>query len=133
MDFEHKNRTHDKGKNKIKILNNSSCYEGIDYGLPLFHLRIWCLGGVLSDASFHPTCKEEASFTTREISSIRKYITTKVAQTLIQSMVISHLHYGNSLLYGISEQLLTKLQRVLGYTKYYKDSCNSIGSPSDTG
>ena len=62
----------------------------------------------------------------REISSIRKYITTKVAQTLIQSMVISHIDYGNSLLYGISEQLLTKLQRVQnaaarvirGYTKY---------------
>ena len=62
----------------------------------------------------------------REISSIRRYITTNVAQTLIQSMVISHLHYGNSLLYGISQHLLTKLQLVqnaaariiLGYRKY---------------
>ena len=39
---------------------------------------------------------------------------------------MSHLDYGNSLLYGISEQLLTKLQRVqnaaarviLGYAKH---------------
>lgn len=62
----------------------------------------------------------------REISSIRKYITLEVAQTLVQSLVISHLDYGNGLLYGISEQLLTKLQRVqnaaariiLGYKKY---------------
>ena len=62
----------------------------------------------------------------REIASIRKFITTKVAQTLVQSIVISHLDYGNGLHYGISEQLLTKLQRVqnaaariiLGYGKY---------------
>ena len=62
----------------------------------------------------------------REIASIRRYITFQVAQTLVQSMVMSHLDYGNSLLYGISEHLLTKLQRVqnaaarviLGYTKY---------------
>ena len=62
----------------------------------------------------------------REISSIRKYISTEVARTLIQSMVISHLDYGNSLLYGISDKLLAKLQRIqnaaarliLGYRKY---------------
>ena len=62
----------------------------------------------------------------REIASIRKFITTEVAQTLVQSMVISQLDYGNSLLYGISEHLLSKLQRVqnaaariiLGYRKY---------------
>ena len=59
-------------------------------------------------------------------TTIRKYITFQVAQTLVQSMVMSHLDYGNSLLYGISEHLLTKLQRVqnaagrviLEYTKY---------------
>ena len=62
----------------------------------------------------------------REISSIRKYVTREVAQTLIQSMVISHLDYGNSLLYGISDKLINKLQRVqnaaariiLGYRKF---------------
>ena len=62
----------------------------------------------------------------REISSIRKYITTEASQTLIQSMVVSHLDYGNSLLYGISDKLLAKLQRIqnaaartiLGYRKY---------------
>lgn len=61
----------------------------------------------------------------REISSIRKYVTREVAQTLIQSMVISHLDYGNSLLYGISVKLIKQLQRVqnaaariiLGYRK----------------
>ena len=48
----------------------------------------------------------------REIRSFRKYITQDVAETLVHAVIISHLDYGNSLLYGISQHLLDKLQRV---------------------
>ena len=62
----------------------------------------------------------------REISSLRKFITKSVAKTLVQAVIISHLDYGNSMLYGISKHLLDKLQRVqnaaarlvLGYKKH---------------
>ena len=62
----------------------------------------------------------------KEITSFRKFITREVTQTLVQSMIVSHLDYCNSLLYGISEHLMDKLQRVqnaaarliLGYRKY---------------
>ena len=47
----------------------------------------------------------------REISSFIKF-TQSVAQTLAQAVIISHLDYGNSLLYGIGKHLLDKLQRV---------------------
>ncbi len=70
----------------------------------------------------------------REISSFRKYITTQVAQTLVQSAVISHIDYANSLLYGINEYLLDKLQRaqnaaarlILGLKKYDNISAGLI-------
>ena len=47
-----------------------------------------------------------------EITSFRKFITLEVTQTLVQSMIVSHLDYCNSLLYGICEHLMDKLQRV---------------------
>ena len=62
----------------------------------------------------------------REIASFRKYLTQDVTQTLVQAVIISHIDYANSLLYGISQHLIDKLQRVqnaaarliLGYKKH---------------
>ena len=48
----------------------------------------------------------------RRIWSIRKYLTTNATRTLVQALVTSHLDYNNSLLYGISEGLLDKIQKV---------------------
>ena len=61
----------------------------------------------------------------REIASYRKYLTQEVTQTLVQAVIISHIDYANSLLYGISLHLIEKLQRIqnaaarliLGYKK----------------
>ena len=44
--------------------------------------------------------------------SIRDCLTQLATELLVQSLVISRLVYGNSLLYGLSDQLLDKLQRV---------------------
>ena len=106
-------------------------FSSIEIGNETIHARKSVRNlGVIFDCELK--MNEHVSQTTRkcygklkEIASIRRYISTKVTQTLIQSMVMSHLDYGNSLLYGISEQLLSKLQRVqnaaarivLGYNK----------------
>ena len=51
-------------------------------------------------------------FYIRRIRSIRDYLAQHATELLIHSLVISRLDYGNGLLYGVSNQLLDKLQRV---------------------
>ena len=53
-----------------------------------------------------------AFFYIRRIRSIRDCLTQHATELLIHSLVISQLDYGNGLLYGVSDQLLDKLQRV---------------------
>ena len=51
-------------------------------------------------------------FYIRRIRSIRDCLTQHATELLIHSLVISRLDYGNGLLYGVSDKLLDKLQRV---------------------
>ena len=53
-----------------------------------------------------------AYYELRKISTIRHYLTQQVTQTLVTSLVLSRLDYGNSLLAGIPDTLLNKLQKV---------------------
>ena len=46
----------------------------------------------------------------RRISSIRHVLTVDVTQTLVTSLVLSRLDYCNSILSGIPQQLIDKLQ-----------------------
>ena len=48
----------------------------------------------------------------RRISSIRQYLTEDAAKTLVVSIVLSRLDYGNCLLAGVPECLLHKLQKI---------------------
>ena len=48
----------------------------------------------------------------RIISSIRRYITTDCAHSLVRSLVLSRLDYCNSLLVGLTTTQLQKLQRI---------------------
>ena len=48
----------------------------------------------------------------RYIGSIRPYITTEACKTLVQTLVISRLDYGNALLYGNSLTPNSRLQRI---------------------
>ena len=62
----------------------------------------------------------------REIASFRRYLSQDVTKTLVHAVIISHIDYANSLLFGISQHLLDKLQRVqnaaarliLGYKRH---------------
>ncbi len=47
-----------------------------------------------------------------KIKSIRKYLTEDATETLVLSLVISHLDYCNVILYGIPDSDLSKLQRI---------------------
>ena len=47
----------------------------------------------------------------RRISSIRQYLTEDAAKTLVVSLVLSRLDYGNCLIAGVPECLLQKLKK----------------------
>ena len=49
----------------------------------------------------------------RIISRIRQYLDEDSVKTLVQSLIVSRLDYGNILLYGVNTKELSKLQRVL--------------------
>ena len=46
------------------------------------------------------------------IKSIRKYLTKNATETLVLSLVISHLDYCNAILYGVAETDISKMQRI---------------------
>ena len=52
-----------------------------------------------------------AAFHTRNISRVRKYLTTKSTKTLVNSLVTSRIDYCNSLLSGVSGYLIKRLEQ----------------------
>ena len=48
----------------------------------------------------------------RSIWKIRKFLTMEAAKTLVHALIISKLDYCNSLLYGVNQYLIDKLQKV---------------------
>ena len=56
-------------------------------------------------------CKS-AFYRLRKIRLIRKHLTFDAAQLLVQALVTSKLDYCNSLLYGLSKNVIKQLQRV---------------------
>jgi hypothetical protein len=73
--------------------------------------------GVILDSTM--TMKHQVNVTTRlayhklyKIGRIRRYLSEDVTKTLVNSLVTSRLDYCNSLLYGLPNSLLSKLQRV---------------------
>jgi hypothetical protein len=56
-------------------------------------------------------CKK-ASFNLYIIRQLRKYLTISSCRTFVQSLVISHLDYSNSLFSGLPDYAISKLQRI---------------------
>jgi hypothetical protein len=63
------------------------------------------------DTHVNQLCKS-LFFQLRRISKIRQYLTIEAANTLANSFILSRLDYCNSILSGISEEKLNKLQRI---------------------
>ena len=58
------------------------------------------------------TCKV-AHFHLRNLGAIRKLITQDACEKLVHAFITSRLDYGNSLLYGIPDYQIKRLQRIL--------------------
>ena len=56
-------------------------------------------------------CKT-AMYSLLRIKHIRRYLTQEVVQILVNSLVMSHLDYANSLLYGLPDCDIDQLQHV---------------------
>jgi hypothetical protein len=53
-----------------------------------------------------------ASYNLHNIQRIRKYLTMDTCRTIVQAMVISHIDYANSLLFGLPETTIKHLQNI---------------------
>lgn len=81
--------------------------------------KIRCLGvwfdSVLS-MKYHINEKcRVAFFHLRNIRSIRRFISVKLCETLVVSLVLNSFDYCNSVLYGLPQSEIKKLQRVQNY------------------
>ena len=54
-----------------------------------------------------------AHFHLRNLGAIRKFITQDACEKLVHAFITSRLDYGNSLLYGIPDYQIYRLQRIL--------------------
>ena len=76
--------------------------------------------GVVFDAEMsmavhvHQTCRV-SYFHLKNIASIRSCLTEQAAIRLVHSLVVSRLDYANALLFGITDVLIDKLQRMQNY------------------
>ncbi|XP_046551047.1 uncharacterized protein LOC124260773 [Haliotis rubra] len=108
----------------------SAAFDTIDHKIFLSTLEELCIGdcaisvskearnlGVIFDSCLNmeshinSVCKR-AYFHIHNISMIRRYLDVKTTSALIQAFIMPRLDYCNSLLFGTSEHLLGKLQRV---------------------
>jgi hypothetical protein len=64
--------------------------------------------GVHFDKALNKSCFSQI----RTIGRIRQYLSESACKTLVATLVTSHIDYGNAILYGINNNVLSKLQRV---------------------
>ena len=95
--------------NKIKIdssdISSASSVRNLD---PIFD------SAISSEAFVNSICKS-SWFNLFNISRSRKSLTTDAAKILIHAYVMSKTDYYNSLLYGIQDKLLNRIQRIQNY------------------
>jgi hypothetical protein len=76
------------------------------------NLGVWLDPSLSMSTHVGKTCSK-AFFGLYKIKQIRKFLSTDSTKTLVHAFVTSHLDYCNSLLYGITQYQLDRLQRVL--------------------
>ena len=102
-----------------KSKQSSSTFASVDIGghpiIPVACVRnlgVMIDSSALMDKQINNLCKS-AYFALRNISRVRKFLSTEAAKSLVHSFVSSRLDYCNSLLFGIPQYQMNKLQRVL--------------------
>ena len=84
----------------------------------------------LSMSKFVARKVSESMYHLKTIGKIRRYLTKESAQILVQAMVLSRLDYCNSLLVGISKDLLRRLNTIQRYAA--RVICNAHYTQSAT-
>ena len=96
-----------------KCITSSFCANGEQ--IPLSE-EVKCLGVFLDrNINFKSHCKNQArkamcNFI--KIRNIRNYLTLKSTEVLVLGLVMSHIDYCNSILYGLPEVTIKSLQRI---------------------
>jgi len=70
------------------------------------------IDGQLTMADHIAVLRQSCLFQLRQLRMVRSSLTLEAVKTLVHTFVSSRLDYSNSLLYGISDGLLAKLQTV---------------------
>ena len=101
-------------KQQIAKVNVQHVRVGESYIAPATNVRNL---GVMFDSNLtmdcHVTAVSKAAFCSiRNIGRIRKHLTRDAAETIIHAFVTSRLDSSNSLLYGITNSQLSRLQRL---------------------
>ena len=78
---------------------------------PIRNLGTWFDSNFTMSTHITKICKA-SFFYLHNISCIRKFLSQEITETLIHALVTSRLDYCNSLLYGLPNCLISKLQRV---------------------
>ena len=79
---------------------------------PLCAILVPSLTSTLAYKEAHVRNVCSSAFYHLHISRIRNVLDIKTAATVVQALVISHLDYCNSLMYGMPSTLISRLQRV---------------------
>ena len=100
---------------KCRLTALEVCGESIPYSESIKYL------GVCIDSSLHlhnhiaSKCRT-AMCSIFKIVNIRNFLTTEACHTAVLATVISHLHYANAIMVGLSEKIIAKLQHVQNMT-----------------
>ena len=98
----------------LKCLSVSSIRVGDVDIIPVYsanNLGSWF--DSLMDMATHITKTCSAFFYLYNIRHMRKYLTSECTEKLIRAIITSRLDYCNSLLYGVADHHIQKLQRVM--------------------
>jgi hypothetical protein len=99
--------------------------EGLKY------LGVWLDSNLNMKQHINNTVKTAAG-NIRRISNIRQFIDIDTAKTLACSLVLSHLDYANSILCGLPDTSIRKLQRIQNWAAKVVLRCGKYESSTET-
>ena len=104
----------ERASSYLKYLSVSSIRVGDVDVIPVYsanNLGSWFDSHM--DMATHITKTCSAFFYLHNIRHMRKYLTSECTEKLIRAIITSRLDYCNSLLYGVADHHIQKLQRVM--------------------
>ena len=104
------NKQHMNGINENNVILNVNGHQ-INMSKNLRNLGVIMDPNMTMSSQISNLCKT-LRLQLKKIASIRSYLPTSVAKTLITSLILSRLDYCNSLLAGSNKEQLNRLQRV---------------------